>query len=290
MLRTLLMTALGVLLLAEGVSAQTLLRWKLKAGETFNVAVSQQTSSQVAFSGKQATTAIDLAMELTWHVTAADENGIVVKQSIQRLVFKLNSPKAGSVEYDSAQKANPTGPSRDVAAAVKPLLGAEIELTMDDRGQVQAVKPVGEMAEKLLAASKDEEGVFSTKAIQQLLRQPLAILPEKPVAQGESWTTTADLDAAAGKFKQEIASTLAGEVEQDGDKLLKIEQKWTLQPADPAGKPKLALKSHEQTGAILFDASAGRLASAEQTQKLVTERLPRDDDCRHARQHAEDDA
>lgn len=256
----------------DDLSAQTLLRWQLKPGETFTVAVAQQTSSQVAFSGKQTTTAIDLAMDLTWQVTAAGENGIAIKQTIQRLVFKLNSPKAGSVEYDSAQQANPTGPARDVAAAVKPLLGAEIELTMDDRGQVKAVKPIGEVAEKLLAAGKEEEGVFSTKAIQQLLRQPLAILPEKPVAMGDSWTNTAEIDAAAGRFKQETTSMLAGEVEQAGQKLLKIEQKWTLTPADPAAKPSLTLKSHQQTGRLLFDAAAGRLASAEQTQKLVTER------------------
>src|SRR4051812_35954763 len=64
------------------LDAQTLLRWKLKPGDAFTVETRQETDSQVAFSGKSATTKIDLALQLTWVVTAANENEIVIKQSI----------------------------------------------------------------------------------------------------------------------------------------------------------------------------------------------------------------
>ncbi|MDX1946055.1 MAG: DUF6263 family protein [Pirellulaceae bacterium] len=254
------------------LAAQTLLRWQLAEGDSLALSVRQETQSVVVFSGKETKTTIDLTMELGWQVTAASEDILTVKQKVKRIVLKLNSPAAGAIEFDSQAQANLIGPARTVAATVSPLVGAEIEITLDRRGQVTGVKPLGEAAEKLLAGGKDDEGAGSAQAIQQLLRQPLAILPEKPVAIGDSWTTTSDLAAAVGKFQQEIVSTLAGEVEEGGQKLLKIDQKWTLTPADPAAKPKLTLKSHQQTGTLLFAAAAGRLASAEQTQKLVTER------------------
>jgi hypothetical protein len=271
----LLLIFAAVLCLTASAPAQTLLRWNLKPGESFQVAVTQETDSQVAFSGKQSATKIDLAMDLGWKVLFADEKSIRIQQSIERVQFKLNSPQAGTIEYDSAAQAKPAGAARDVSEAVKPLLGAQVELTMNGRGEVLDAKPVGADAQKLFAEGDSAAaGVFSKQAIQQLLRQPLALLPDKAVDKGNTWTTTTEITAQAGKFQQETTYTLAGEVERDGGQLTKIDvtAKLTSLAAENNGKPKLALKSHQQTGTILFSPAAGRLVEAETTQEMVTER------------------
>src|SRR3954470_20829313 len=75
--------------LCGGLHAQTLLRWKLKPGESFSVDMHQETDSQVAFSGKSVSTKIDLTLQLTWTVTSATEKEFAIKQLIDRIQIKL---------------------------------------------------------------------------------------------------------------------------------------------------------------------------------------------------------
>jgi hypothetical protein len=184
------------------------------------------------------------------------------------------------VEYDSdaAKKAKPTGAAREVAEAIQPLLAAEVEITMNDRGEVLAARPLNSAAESLFGdAPAASESAFSKTTIQKLLKQPLAILPEKAVATGDTWTISSDVAAALGPFRQTTTYRLAGESEQDGQKLLKIESTGKFEPVEgaptpPAALPKPVVKTHEQSGTLLFSPESNRLVQAEQTQKLVTER------------------
>jgi hypothetical protein len=274
-------TALVVLLLAalgNAAFAQAPLRWKLEPGQSLIVEVKQQTTSVVAFSGKTAETKIDQSVELRWTVGKAEEKGITVTQKVERIVFQLDSAKAGAIAYDSADPKRPTGQAGELAEAVKPLMGAEVTLVMTDRGEITSARPANGAAEKLfgLAAAAEQPGVFSKQAIETLLRQPLAELPENAVAEGETWTRKSDLDAALGKFKQTTTHRLAGTQEQEGQHLVKIEHSAKIEPAagaaPPAGKPLVTLKAHEQSGHYLFSPELGRVVSATQKQKLTTER------------------
>ncbi len=260
---------------ASRASAQTELRWKLQPGEQFAVSVAQQTTSDVAYSGKKVTTQIDLAMELGWTVTAADEKTIQIKQSLRRLTFKMESPKVGKVTYDSADKSRPSGQAREVAAAVAPLLSAETLLEMTPRGEVLSAKPANEAAEKLLASGSDpvDGSLVSKQAIQQLLRQSLVILPEKAVTEGDTWTSSTDIDSALGKGEQKTTFTYAGADEDDGAKVTKIDVASKLDLAAPAASSnKPLVKEHQQTGTVLFSPEQGRVVSGKQSQTLVTER------------------
>lgn len=274
-----LAVGLALLLIASPARGQTTLRWKLTAGESLVVQTRQETTSVVSFSGKKAETKINLGMELLWNVTAADDSEATIKQTIRRIEFRLESDKAGKIEYDSAAKTRPTGQTREVADAVKPLLGAEVTIRMSPRGEVLDAKPANAAAEALFAdpAPGAEPGVFSRKTIETLLRQPLAVLPEKPVSDGDSWSATSQLDATLGKFQQTTTYKLAGTVEQDGAQVAKVEFTAAMEPAAPVakaatGKPALTLKSHQQSGHFLFSPDSGRLVSAEQNQTLTTER------------------
>jgi hypothetical protein len=274
------------LVAAPATNAQTSLRWQLKPGEAFTLQVDQQTASNVAFSGKSAETTIDLGMTLGWNIAAADDKSITIEQTVERITFRLDSPTAGKLEVDTAARSRPTGQARKIADAIVPLIGTKIELVISPRGEVQSAKPLGEVAEKLLAeGGPAESGVFSAAAIRTLLKQPLTVLPAEPVAEGATWTSTSELAASLGKFTQTLTYTLGGPVERDGRTLAQIELSGAFAPkidaagADPttpqsAGgkKPPLVVKAHELTGKVLFDAEQGRLISAEQQQTLATQR------------------
>jgi hypothetical protein len=278
-MRYLLATVCAISFFVNTASAQTELRWELQPGQEFTVNVEQKTASDVAYTGKKVTTDISLSMELGWTVTAADEKAITIKQALKRLIFQMESAKVGKVEYDSAVKSRPAGQARDIAAAVAPLLNAEIELQMTPRGEITSAAPANEAAEKLLAGDAEAAGssLISKQAIQQLLRQSLVTLPEKAVADGDTWTATNEIDSALGKGQQKTTYTFAGMVEEQGENLARIDMVAKLDLAPPAaasGKP--TIKEHTQSGKVLFLTEEGRVVSAEQEQTLITERPYRD--------------
>jgi Family of unknown function (DUF6263) len=272
------------LLGTTALEAQTPLRWKLEPRQSFAVEMHQETQSQVAFSGKSAATKIDLDVRLKWTVTAADDRQITLKQSVQRIGVKLATPQGASVDYDSDVRTRPMGLARDLAASLQPLVGAELEIAMNPRGEILEAKPLNDAAKALLSGKEaGGEGIEASRtAVQELLREPLLVLPEKEVAADDTWTTTTDLTTAAGPLKHETTYRLAGTVGQGGQQLYKITWTSKLTPraaAAPGGQPpgaNISIKSHEQTGTSLFSSDEGRVAEAEQTQKLLTERSYRD--------------
>src|SRR5262245_17923073 len=118
-----LFAVLVLFVMPQICDAQTLLRWKLKPGDTFTVEVEQHTDSQVTFSGKSAATKIDLTLKLAWKVTAATGDSFTIRQTVERIHETLVTQDMGSIEYDSAATARPTGQARELADSIKPLIG-----------------------------------------------------------------------------------------------------------------------------------------------------------------------
>jgi len=267
--RATILSAAVILSIASLAHAQTALRWKLQSGQKLAISITQTTESIVVYSGKKTATQIDLSMELTWRVISADDGKFRIEQSLDRLSVALDSPPAGRVQYDTAQQAKPTGSAKEIAAALDPLLATKLEITMTDRGEIVDAKPV--QSSPPAAADPASSGPVPKESIQQLLRQPLAILPEKPVNQGGTWNTTSELETALGMATLTTTYRYTGPGDVDGHKLEQVAISAELKVA-PSDKAKIKLKEHQQSGVVLFDATAGRVASTEQKQKLVTER------------------
>lgn len=272
-LRCLLPLAIAIVVLTvPGIlRAQTLLRWKLKPGEALAVEIVQHTDSQVAFSGKTAATKIDLTLKLGWQVTAAEDESFTIQQTVERIQQKITTPQAATIEYDSGATGRPSGQARDLAEALKPLVGAEFEMVMNGRGVIDSVKPVNDAAKALLASAEKEAGPDAAPhdALQQMLRRQLVVLPEKKVSAGDTWTISNDRTAATGSLKLDTTYRLDGLTDQDGKRLAKI---GLTAKATPGAGAKINIKSHDHSGTIVFSADEGRVVEISQTQKLVTER------------------
>jgi hypothetical protein len=247
--------------------AQTLLRWKLKPGDTLTLEIDQHTDSQVGFSGKSAKTQIDLKLKLSWKVAAAGDSGFTIRQSVEQISEKITTQDMGVIEFDSAATARPAAQARELAESIKPLIGAEFELVMTPRGEITSATPVNDVAKAVLAkADKSTQGASSQEGLQQMLKRPLMILPEKEVKPGDAWTVSSDRATAAGPLKLETTYRL----ESVDDKSVAMIAMTAKAQAGPGSKT--TIKDHQHSGTISFSLADGRMLEIDQEQKLVTER------------------
>jgi hypothetical protein len=275
-----LLLGLTVLLTAGSPAfAQKTLRWKLKPGDQLQVNIQQQTLSTVTIANKPVKTTLEMRLETLWKVDSADEKQIKMTQSVKRVAVKMQSGDSTPISYDSATKAAPLGTAKDVATAVAPLLaeGSALIVTMDTRGEVLLAEPSAKLAALWKSPRpKESVGPGGSESTQELLRRSLVLLPEKPVevtdAGKAKWTKEREIGMPIGTVKQTTEFVYAGEAEEGEQKVDKIEfnSNLTLVPGG-AKSLKLTLKEQKQTGHALFSAEQGRVVSAEQTQKLVTE-------------------
>lgn len=262
---------------APAARAQSTLAWKLKEGEQFDLHVEQQSDSTVNVVNKTTKTSIEMTLDSTWLVESACGGSAKIRQTVRRVQVKVQPPDAPPVVYDTAAPGQPTGPQKDLAAAVGPLVdpAASILLTMNERGEFAAAELSPQLAKLWAVGNGDaaDKQAAAQRSLDALLKQPLVILPAKSVAPGDKWESTRELVTPSGKFSQKAEYTYDGRQDADGKMADAISFSATLTPA--AGG-KLKIKEQSQTGTILFDGSAGRLQSSEQKQKLITETPYRD--------------
>jgi hypothetical protein len=268
-------------LMCGAVDAQTLLRWKLKPGESFSVRTQQQTESEVGFSGKSAKTKLENELHLTWTVISADEQSITLRQTVDRIVVNMLTRDAAAAQFDSAVSGRPTGQGASLASGLKPLVGAEFEIKMSVLGKIAAVNPINEAARALFGkeTKAPENESAGRETMQQLLKQPLVVLSEKEVSGGDSWQETIELDTAAGPLRQVTTYKLEVISEQNGEQVCRVSATSTMDPkseTDKAAEAMLKIVNQNQSSVILFSASEGRVLEIEQAQKLETLRAYRE--------------
>ena len=92
------LVSLAVSLLAATAQAETTLRWQLEPGDKLTLAIEQQTATDVAYVGQQTSTQIDVQLTAEWVVQSANNDRFIVRQKLQRILFQMQSPRAGKVE------------------------------------------------------------------------------------------------------------------------------------------------------------------------------------------------
>ena len=125
---------------------------------------------------------------------------------------------------------------------------------MDLRGEVLSAEPSAKLADLWkMPGAKNLGGPGSAESTQELLKRAIVLLPEKPFAAGDTakakWSKDREVDISIGKVKQSTEFAYAGEVEDAGQKLDKIDftSKLTLVPGG-AKSLKLTVKEQTQTG------------------------------------------
>lgn len=270
------------LVLPNGASAATLLRWKLATGDRLQARYEQQTSSTVMVAGKPAKTSLDVTLEMLWQVEDVADAKATIQQSIERIDLKMHSPGADSIQFDTAAQKQPVGPARQLAATLSPLVGRKLTIAMTERGEVLDNDPAGKPqdAPKAAPAKLSPSGTpppVSADKIRRLSGHTLVVLPEQAVETGDTWTAKSDIAGPLGVIQQEVKYTYKGPQERGGKMLEQIDfVAQFMPPAADKISSNLTVKEQVHSGSVFFDNAAGRVVEAEQSQKLVTETKYRD--------------
>ena len=268
------------LLLHHGVdelSAQVRLRWKFRAGQQLRLKISQEATTTTSVNNRPLAITSALEMDIDWTVEKLAPRGAAeMTQQFSRLAIKFQAPEAEPVEYDSQRDKNPTGQLLRIANRIQPLLDSPFRVTVDDRGQIREVLSSPNTPQT--ANSPRLKRFISAEQLASVLRQSNLVLPEIPVAAGDSWETDSVQNSPLGEVKLTTVYTYKGTQQRGGRDLALIALETRLEGAK---SPELSknktgrLSQHTQAGEIFFDVEAGYLAASQIRQERTTEKLYR---------------
>ncbi len=270
---------LAVLLLPSvvgGDEGKTLLRWKLRAGDDLKLQITQTNTMETLVKDRPLVMVVQMAMELAWHVDRVESDGTArVAQLFTRVLVKTSGQEAKSVQYDSSSASAPPLEMQELAQAVRRLLGTQCQVTLSARGEITDVKPAPE-TDSLLRHAPGAAGLLRllTKAgINQTLRPALGLLPQSPVASGNTWHDTFAIDAPAGKIRLATTYTYQGpeRLQDRSVERIGVATEVTAAPEESRPGETAAPVRQQYNGTLFFDASLGQLVQSELQQTALSE-------------------
>jgi hypothetical protein len=268
----LLLFAAAILSVAESARADTLLRWKLKPGEKLRYSFQQESVTESSGTGKPTSVTVSMSMQLSWNVTAVDSQGVAaISQTIDKLSISMKVDSLAPLVYDSTAKTPASGPVKEIADVLAPLIAAPCTIRMTDRGEISDVELTPQLSQAL---EKTKSGaLFSSGGVSRILRQAVVVLPENAIAANGTWESTRTLETPLGELKQVDRYTYVGSEQHQGRAAEKISVATSLakNEGEPSKARPITLKETQQTGSLWFDNAAGCCLASQIDQALVTE-------------------
>jgi Family of unknown function (DUF6263) len=272
--RALVWAAIGcVVSISARAQADELLRWSLKAGDSFDYEIKQDMVMNIdAGQDRQLSINSDQTMNITWNVKSVDDKGVAqIEQKIDRIQKKMSAPGGQGFAYDTDSKEPAVGMAAMVAPTLEAMTTGNVTFNMSPRGEVSDVK----ISDPLLAVVKNGPG-GETGAVDQfksIVSQVAFVLPENPPKTGETWTTKIGAgDASGGSPTLETIYTYDGTREADGTTYAVIKPNMKM---DVAKVPMMEMKMKDQKtdGEALFDLEAGELHSVSVNQNITMDMI-----------------
>lgn len=254
------------------------LQWKLAPGQTFKLQYEQTTTTLTTAAKKTKKTTSQLSVWVDWAVSAASPNelpeglqelppgAVAISQKLQRVRIQVTTD-GNEVSYDTSLRSLPTGPAKEYAASIAPLM-------KPDAQQKFILTPQGTLL-PVSASLATDAGNSSVSDV--LLRSP-ATLPS--AVDQKTWEEKKSLATAIGQATHTLTyQLLEGSEPSEGP--MTIELKGALQIAPESVKAKSSeIVKFSQSGKLRFSAQEGRLVDSEQQTELVTETPLREDKIR----------
>ena len=212
----------------------------------------------------------NLILDSTWHVKSVASKGEVeILVTIERVRFMADGKGAAAIieqlKFDSNDQKKPgSRQEKGVFGALTAIVGSQIAVTIDERGDVSKF----ELPEALAAHLKDNAtrelagffgDIFTEHGVCHRLTNWLVAFPKKLVAKGDTWRQ--ERPSRLGKSIFAVHSyTFAGPALRDGHPLLRIDVKPELKPqADEADKQQVKITEQYGEGVVCFDDRTGRI-------------------------------
>jgi hypothetical protein len=251
---------------SKELPAQGPLRWKFQEGDTLGYDIIDEMTLDTSNGATEAPkVTIRQEMNLVWIVESVAENGdAVIQQKIDDVKFKLSGPDGARIEYESSGDEETTNLAAMVAPIYDAITADNVTFTMDNRGTIKEVK----VSDKVIRALKNSprSAALGEKAtpegLQRLMMKWTLVLPEKTPTEGETWSTSEELESPLGG-KKTIRSTYVykGAKEMDGKPYVVFEPGLELAFED-ANQAHTKIVEQNSSGEILFDQATGRIHSS----------------------------
>lgn len=226
----------AVLFACAAVSAQEkhLLRLHFKSGTVQHSAMSQEMQMSMDMGGQAMNTGMNMQMFMTVTVGEVKDAVAALEQEVTRLKVKMDNPMM-TVDYDSADPKSKPGMLREMTK----MLGAKVKTRVRDTGKVESTEVVS-------------DGIDEEQA-EQMTNQMAVMLPQHPVAIGETWETTTEMPMGqAGQAEVKIVNKLVALT----DTHIQVEQTMSL--AEDGGETAMGkISKFEGKGSSTIDVRTG---------------------------------
>ncbi|OHB80446.1 MAG: hypothetical protein A2W31_01220 [Planctomycetes bacterium RBG_16_64_10] len=252
------------------VQSPTVLRWKLKQGDTFRVDLQQDTRQLVTTAGKTMEIPQTMLMQMTWSVEAVDPQGIIkMTQTIDRVSMAMQPPGQKEVKYDSASGQPPTGFAKTLIDTLAAMVGVKITQTMNERGKVLDVQVPEDTLSKV-AANPTLKQFFST--LKDLMGKASPEFPEQPMNSGHRWEADVQAPSPLGAMRIHTTYTYEGKEQRNDRELDRIGMVMEI-AIEGGGQlgANVKILQQDNSGDAYFDAERGYFAESKTVQKMKLE-------------------
>ena len=260
----------AALLLALPAQEKVEVKWKFEKGRELRYRHAQKQTMEIAGTAMEQQT----AQTHLWTVKDLDDKGVAAIETKVVAVAAKGAGPGGEYDYDSEKDKEP--PQNPQVAMMAKMVGKSFQMKMTPTGKIVELQGYDKLVDDLLKDLGDDAGpmremlkqMLSDDTMKSMMQQMAPMLPEKPVAKGESWKNDFTLKMPMiGGIKFGITSTLADV--KDGD--AHIAQDWTIE-LKPDGADKdsplggaVQIKDSKAKATIIFSLERGCFVS----QKMV---------------------
>lgn len=204
---------------AHDARGQETLRWKLRAGQQFDVEMTMNMLQTMEMMDMEVP--IEMSMNMTWNVISAEGDVYTTEQTIDRMRMKMDIPMMGAIDIDTNKdKAGLDAMAAQMADSIYALIGEKFTIVMNSRGEVTKVVLPDSM-ENAGDPNNPMSQMFSADQFKQM--SSMATFPEGAVAAGDSWDKDDAIDSPMGNMKMSNKLTYKGVETVDGRSLSRID-------------------------------------------------------------------
>jgi hypothetical protein len=212
-------------------------------------------------------------LDVVWKIGDVDDQKVAtVEAEITRIRVKISNVGM-SLEFDSEKEMPQEGVAAALAPAFKAMVNAKFTLKVDPRGKVLDSTVSQETLDTLRAMPNTGpmSQMINKDTLVSMVQQGMVTLPEEPVAKGDSWKDTLEMDLPQiGTMKANTTLTYEGPEEMSGKTLQRISMQLKSEIVPAAGGLfKITLKDQSSSGVLYFDAEAGRISHSELKQQMT---------------------
>ncbi len=283
--------------LAAGAPAQSEpLKWKLAAGDKFEVVLIQASSADTKVGSRKTLIENSTTLKMNWDVLKVANGDATIEQSIAGISLNVNNPAIPSqaIAFDTAADEAHTKEfskaSKKLLKQIQPLIGLKFNVTMAATGEIKEVTlpPESTTVINQLPDTVRLRQLFSAPGLTEILGASAIVFPEKAIESGDSWTDEKPVTTPLGEFTRNRTYTVVGNATVDGEELIEVQMKPTLvpketeegEPAESAEPAKTRLDgkliSFTGSGKLLLDSDNGYLKSSSFANELKSERAYRE--------------